>query len=187
MMETVTCLLELDSWIMSLSSFKVLFRILFEIEFLLLNKLYCIPSPFCSLPSSHHRCFLTHPTSYCLYLGLSLHDLNSQASSHLLLSLRLFLSLARCSYVELQANVCAAQGVLSVSVSVSACVCVVLWIMFVVCVCMCVCKTFLSPLSVLTSHGALSPILFLSPHSLPFLCLFTTCVCLSHQVYFVLS
>lgn len=55
----------------------------------------------CSLPSSHHQCFLTHPTSYCLYLCLSLHDLNSQASSHLLLSLRLSLSLARCSCVEL--------------------------------------------------------------------------------------
>lgn len=60
----------------------------------------------CFLPSSHDQCFLIRPTSHCLYLCLSLHDLNSEASSHLLLSLHLSASLARWSFVELRANVC---------------------------------------------------------------------------------
>lgn len=40
-------------------------------------------SPCCKVPV-HHHCSLTCSTPYCHYLCLSLHDLNSQASSHLL-------------------------------------------------------------------------------------------------------
>lgn len=127
---------------------------------------------------SHDQCLLTHPTSHCLYLCLSLHDLHSQAGSHLLLCLNLSAPLARWSFVELRANVCEQHEVCVNSRLYDAC-------LSYVCVCVCWLETplFCQPLSVLNSQAALN---LPSPPSL-LLSLFTTCVRLSRQVYFVLS
>ena len=120
--------------------------------------------------------FLTCPTSCSLYPCLSLHDLNSQASSQLLPSLRLFPCLARCSRVGLQANVCerhieCVYGFLNHVCSM----CAFLWDLL-----------FLSPLSVLRTEVALNPLPYFS-FLCCFLCLLTACLRLSHQVSFVLS
>lgn len=56
-------------------------------------------------PCSQDGCFLTCLTSHCLYLCLSLRDLNTQAGSHLLLPFHRYASPARWSSVGLQANV----------------------------------------------------------------------------------
>lgn len=128
----------------------------------------------CFLPSSHHQCFLTRPPSCCLYLCLSLHDLNSQASSHLLVSLRLSASLARCSRVALRANVCERH-----TKSVYGCV---YGLMKHVC-CMCV---FVGPSVFLSSlcpqfPGSLQPpvLVLFFPLSLSFFCLFSPHACVS--------
>lgn len=96
-------------------------------------------------------------------------------------SLRLFLSFARCSCAALQANVCEQH-------MKRVCVCMTLWDVFAVmcvwvcgtCVCVCICCP--------QFQGNHQPLFFKSFFFvIPFCLFFTTCFCLAHQVYFVMS
>lgn len=165
------------------SSFLIWLTFL-EIYLLFWATLLHLSSPF--LPSASHagKLFPSQRTPSVLlnlaYLLLSL-PLSLSAWPQFtgkLTSIALSVSLTRCSCVELQANVCEQHKVY---------VCVSLWSMFVVCVCLWD-LLFFSPLSVLNSQAALNPPSFFFFSSfLSFLSLFTAWVCLSHQVYFVLS